>query len=107
MSGMRWEPVEPVLIGANSTPIEGGSYPLSSAMRAFLLATSPVQRARLMLPRGVLSGLEFPVTSINVAAASSTESCDFGRRVRRAIKWNGASASFQSRLAFSIQKFGS
>lgn len=35
----------------------------SLAWRAFLLATSAGPRARLMLPRGALSGVECPVTS--------------------------------------------
>jgi len=34
---------------------------LSARMRAFLLATSPRWRARLMLPMGMQSGAEFPV----------------------------------------------
>ena len=32
-------------------------------IRAFLLATSPGQRARFMLPTGFESGIAFPVTS--------------------------------------------
>src|SRR5882672_6357423 len=75
---------------------------LSACMRAFLLATSPLQRARLMLPGGVLSDVEFPVTSKYVASPTSNRSCDFCRRVSRASVWKGASAWFHSTLAFSI-----
>jgi hypothetical protein len=73
-------------------------------MRAFLLATSAGPRARLMLPRGMLSGVECPVTSKYVASPASRGSCDFDRRESRATVWKGASASFHSTLAFSIQK---
>ena len=73
-------------------------------MRACLLATSARKRARLMLPTGVLSGVAFPVTSNQTAALSCGDSLDFDTRVRRATVWTGAAASFQSMLAFSIQK---
>src|SRR5882724_13712901 len=56
-------------------------YCSNACIRALLLATSAGQRARLMLPTGLLSGVEFPVTSEYVALLSSGESCDFGRRV--------------------------
>src|SRR5882724_6688607 len=91
-------------IGANvSAPPAAGAW----GMRAFLLATSAGQRARLMLPTGVLSGVELPVTSKYVVALSSGSSCDFGRRVSLPIVWKGACASFHSTLAFSIQKLAS
>jgi hypothetical protein len=38
-------------------------YLSATCIRAFLLATSAGQRARLMLPTGLLSGVELPVTS--------------------------------------------
>jgi hypothetical protein len=47
-------------------------------MRAFLLATSEEQRARFMLPRGVLSAVEFNVTSKYTASSASGGRCDFG-----------------------------
>jgi hypothetical protein len=47
-----------------------GSELLSARMRAFLLATSAGWRARLILPRGVLSEVECPVTSKYVASDS-------------------------------------
>ena len=53
-------------------------------MRAFLLATSPGHRARLILPKGVLSGKEFPVTSKYNDSLTSCIICDFGSRVSRA-----------------------
>jgi len=53
-------------------------------MRAFLLATSASHRARLMLPSGVLSGKEFPVTSKYSDSLTSCGSFDFGRSVSRA-----------------------
>src|SRR5271167_192360 len=84
-----------------------GSELLSACMRTFLLATSAGQRARLMLPTGVLSGVECPVTSKYIASPASGPSCEFGRRVSRATVWKGASVSFHSTLAFSIQKFES
>src|SRR5260221_7722681 len=77
---------------------------LSARMRAFLLATSAGQRARLMLPTGVLSGVEFPVTSKYVDSLAAIGSFDFRSRVSRATVWKGASASLHSTLAFSIQK---
>jgi len=80
---------------------------LLALIRAFLLATSAGRRARLMLPTGVLSGVEFPVTSKYIALLSSGESCDFGWRVSLPIAWKGACASFHSTLAFSIQKLAS
>jgi hypothetical protein len=40
------------------------SYCCLLSIRAFLLACSAGERARLMLPTGVLSGVECPVTSI-------------------------------------------
>jgi hypothetical protein len=49
-------------------PVVTSSLP---RMRAFLLATSEDQRARLTLPRGVLSGVELPVTSKYTASAAS------------------------------------
>src|ERR1700730_15764233 len=82
-------------------------WPVSAPMRACLLATSAGQRARLMLPTGPLSGVEFPVTSKYVALLACAESCDFGTRVSRATVWKGACASFHSTLAFSIQKLAS
>jgi|SRR5271155_4208603 hypothetical protein len=48
-------------------PVATWSLP---CMRAFLLATSEDQRARLMLPTGVLSAVEFPVTSKYTASAA-------------------------------------
>jgi hypothetical protein len=48
-------------------------------MRAFLLATSAGQRARLMLPTGLLSVVECPVTSKYIPSLSSGESSEFGR----------------------------
>ena len=83
------------------------SQALLPCMRAFLLATSAGQRARLMLPTGALSGVELPVTSIYSAWASSGFSSEFRRSVSRPIVWNGASASSHSTLAFSIQKLAS
>src|SRR6202158_281408 len=80
---------------------------LSARMRALLLATSAGQRARLILPTEVLSGVEFPVTSKYTASLSSGESCEFGTRVSFATAWKGACASFHSTLAFSIQKSAS
>jgi len=53
-------------------------------MRDFLLATSAGHRARLMLPRGVLSAVEFPVTSKYTASLASVVSCDFGSKESRA-----------------------
>ena len=76
-------------------------------MRAFRLANSACQRARLMLPTGMLSGVEFSVTSMYMAAHSSEESCDRESRVSRPTVWNGACVSFHSTLAFSIQKSAS
>jgi hypothetical protein len=73
-------------------------------MRAFLLATSAGPRGRLMLPRGMLSGVECPVTSKYVASPASKGSCDFDRRESRTTVWKGASPSFHSTLAFSIQE---
>src|SRR5207244_7436770 len=91
-------------IGANvSTPSAAGA----GRMRAFLLATSAGQRARLMLPTGVLSGVELPVTSKYVAALSSASSREHGSRVSLATVWKGASISFHSTLAFSIKKLAS
>src|SRR5580658_2347475 len=87
--------------------VRTGSQRLSAFMRAFLLATSAGWRARLMLPTGVLSGVECPVTSKYIASASSGWSCDFDKSVSRASVWKGASASFHSILAFSIQKLAS
>src|ERR1700736_2376110 len=81
--------------------------PPAACARAFLLATSAGQRARLMLPTGVLSGVAFPVTSKYTASLASDESCEFGNKVSRATVWNGAAASFHSTLAFSIQKLAS
>jgi hypothetical protein len=49
-------------------------------MRAFLLATSADQRARLMLPTGLLSAVECPVTSKYISSLSLGESCEFGNR---------------------------
>jgi len=43
--------------------VRTASQLLSAFMRAFLLATSAGWRARLMLPTGVLSDVECPVTS--------------------------------------------
>src|SRR5260221_14690026 len=77
---------------------------LSARMGGFLLAPSAGQRARLMLPTGVLSGVHFPVTSKYVDSLASIGSCDFGRTVSRATVWEGASASLRSTLAFSIEK---
>ena len=57
---------------------------VSARVRAFLLATSPSLRARLMLPRGVLSGVEFLVTSKYVASPSSGQRANFDKRVSRA-----------------------
>ena len=57
-----------------------------------------------MLPRGLLSDVECPVTSKYVASPASSGSSDFDRRESRATVWKGASASFHSTLAFSIQK---
>ncbi len=71
-------------------------------MRAFLLATSAGQRARLMLPTGVLSGVELPVTSKYVVALSSGSSRERGSRVSLATVWKGASISFHSTLAFIL-----
>src|SRR6266699_4343879 len=91
-------------IGANvSAPPAAGAW----GMRAFLLATSAGQRARLMLPTGVLSGVELLVTSKYVVALSSGSSRERGSRVSLAIMWKGASISFHSTLAFSIQKSAS
>jgi hypothetical protein len=53
-------------------------------IRAFLLAISAGHRARLMLPRGVLSGVEFPVTSKYNDSLASCPMFDLGRRVSRA-----------------------
>ena len=49
----------PTEVRNTATP---GRY-VSRAWRAFLLATSAGPRARLMLPKGALSGVECPVTS--------------------------------------------
>ncbi len=78
--------------------------PLYARMRAFLLATSAGQRARLMLPTGLLSGVALPVTSIYVASEAGASSCEFLRSVSRPTVWKGASFSFHSTLAFSTQK---
>src|SRR6267378_8480601 len=59
----------------------------SLPMRAFLLATSAGQRARLMLPTGVLSGVEFPVTSKYVGSLASNDNCEFLRRASLATVW--------------------
>src|SRR5882672_11972596 len=82
-------------------------YCPGACVRAFLLATSAGQRARLMLPTGLLSGVELPVTSKYVASLASNDSGEFLRRVSLATVWKGAWASFHSTLAFSIQKFAS
>src|SRR5580693_3639461 len=87
--------------------VRTGSQLLSAFMRAFLLATSAGWRARLMLPTGVLSGVECPVTSKYIASAASGWNCDFDKRVSLAMVWKGASTSFHSILAFSIQKLAS
>src|SRR5882757_9787498 len=79
----------------------------SYLIRAFLLATSAGQRARLMLPTGLLSGVELPVTSKYVASLASNDSCESLIRVSLATLWNGASDSLQSTLAFSVQKLAS
>src|SRR5882762_2650250 len=79
----------------------------SYLIRAFLLATSAGQRARLMLPTGALSGVELPVTSKYIASLASDDNCEFPIRTSLATLWNGASASFHSTLAFSIQKLAS
>src|SRR5271156_696840 len=81
--------------------------PTALFMRALLLATSAGQRARLMLPTGLLSDVELFVTSKYVAALASNDNCEFLRRVSLATTWNGASASFHFTLAFSIQKLAS
>ena len=60
-----------------------------------------------MLPRGVLSGIVFPVTSKYIAALSRALSCDFDKSVRCATVWKGAWLWFHSTLAFSIQKLSS
>jgi hypothetical protein len=60
-----------------------------------------------MLPTGLLSGVELPVTSKYVASLASDDSCEFLRRVSLAMLWNGASASFHSMLAFSVQNLAS
>src|SRR5438105_15672954 len=73
-------------IGANvSAPPAAGAW----GMRAFLLATSAGQRARLMLPTGVLSVVELPVTSKYVVALSSGSSRERGSMVSLATVWKG------------------
>src|SRR5712672_2037783 len=89
--------------GSVSAPPAVGAW----GMRAFLLAASEGHRARLMLPTGVLSGVELPVTSKYVVALSSGSSRERGSRVSLATVWKGASISFHSTLAFSIQKSAS
>jgi hypothetical protein len=74
----RMQQTGPYLILACSCQL---SNPL---IRAFLLATSPSQRARLMLPSGALSGSEYPVTSKYTCSLSSCGRRDFGSRVSRA-----------------------
>src|SRR5450755_4262318 len=80
------------------------TYRPAASARALLLATSAGQRARLMLPTGLLSGVELFVTSKYVAALASSDNCEFLRSASLAITWNWASASFHATLAFSIQK---
>ena len=60
-----------------------------------------------MLPTGLLSGVELPVTSKYVASLASNDSGEFLRRVSLATVWKGAWASFHATLAFSIQKLAS
>src|SRR5271165_155025 len=95
------------LADADPARTEDDSQPISGRMRAFLLATSEGQRARLMLPTGVLSDVEFPVTSKYVVSAASGRSSEFLKSVSRATVWKDASVSFHSTLAFSIQKLAS
>ena len=61
--------------------------PFTACWRAFLLATSAGQRARLMLPTGLLSAVEFPVTSKYAAALAAASRCDFGSGERRPTVW--------------------
>src|SRR5438874_2924124 len=82
-------------------------YRPAASARALLLATSAGQRARLMLPTGLLSSVELPVTSKYVASLASNDSCESLIRVSLATLWNGASDSLQSTLAFSVQKLAS
>src|SRR5258705_11658271 len=82
-------------------------YCPGAGVRAFLLATSAGQRARLMLPTGLLSGVELPVTSKYIASLASADNCEFLIRESLATRWNGASASLHSTPAFSGQKFAS
>src|SRR5260370_29841602 len=83
------------------------TYRPAACARALLLATSAGQRARLMLPTGLLSGVELPVTSKYIASLASNDNCELLVRASLATLWNGASASLHSTLAFSIQKLAS
>jgi hypothetical protein len=68
------------------------SYPLACSIarsravevRAFRLATSAGHRARLMLPRGALSGDEFPFTSKEIASLASGGNRERGSKAGRA-----------------------
>src|SRR5450631_54925 len=82
-------------------------YVAARLARAFRLATSAGHRARLILPTGLLSGVELPVTSKYTASLASADNCEFSISESLATLWNGASASFHSTLAFSIQKLAS
>jgi len=77
--------------------------PQSLESRALRLAISDAQRARLMLPSGVLAGVAFEVTSMYCASDASVLNVEPRTSVSRATIWNGALDSFHGTLAFSIQ----
>ena len=79
-----------VVGGRDETPMKaravasGPSASIFCPSLALRLATSACRRARLMLPIGAVSGVEFSVTSMCHASQAAGGSCEFGVNVSRA-----------------------